>query len=177
MAKKFIRKDTHKKKRLATTWRAPKGITNKKRLNRKGHSPNVRPGYGTKASDRGKNKDGLMIIQVATMDELKKINPKTQAALLAGVGKKRKIELLTEAEKLKITLVNFNSKSYKLRVEKFLSEKKNDATQRKDDAKKEQDEKVTKEKTSEDKNKEEINPEDKKKIEKEERDKVLTKSK
>ena len=175
MAKKFIRKDTHKKKRLALVWRKPKGITNKKRLGRKGHSANVNPGFGSKASDRGKNKQGLMITLVFNLDQLKKVDPKTQAALLAGVGKKKKTELIAEAEKLKITLVNFNSKAYTERVEKFLSSKKQKSTTKK--VEKVEEAKVAKESKSEEKveSDEVKTPEQKKKEEKEEKDKVLTK--
>jgi ribosomal protein L32E len=178
MAKKFIRKDVHKKKRLSLVWRKPKGITNKRRLNQSGHAPCVRPGYGTKSSDRGKNKQGLMIISVATIDQLKKINPKTQAALLAGVGKKRKIELMNEAEKLKITLVNFNPKLYTEKVEKFLAEKKKDSEKKKTEVKEAKiAEEKKKEKKAEAKKEaeEEQSEEEKRKAEKEEKDKILTK--
>jgi ribosomal protein L32E len=192
MAKKFIRKDTHKKKRLSLVWRKPKGITNKRRLSRNGHATCVRPGFGTKASDRGKNKQGLMIVSVATLDQLKKINPKTQAALLAGVGKKRKIELMNEAEKLKITLVNFNAKLYKENTAKFLAEKKQDSEKKQEDAKKEakkEEENKSKKAEAKKEAEEEQSQEDKKKAEnsveknsssfrqreKEERDKVLIK--
>jgi len=179
MAKKFIRKDVHKKKRLSLVWRKPKGITNKRRLNRSGHAPCVRPGYGTKASDRGKTKQGLIIISVATLDQLKKIDTKTQAALLAGVGKKRKTELMKEAEKLKITLVNFNSKLFKEKAEKFLAEKKKDSEKKKEalkeaekDAEKKKEVKKLEDKTE---SEEEQSQEEKKKAEKEEKDKILTK--
>ncbi|MGV8162940.1 MAG: eL32 family ribosomal protein [Candidatus Nanoarchaeia archaeon] len=173
MAKKFIRKDTHKKKRLALVWRKPKGITNKKRLNRKGHSPNVRPGYGTKDTERGKNKQGLLIVQVSTMDQLNKINPKTEAALISGLGKKKKLEMIAQAEKQKITLANFNAKAYKEQAQKFLELKKTESTQKKQEQKKA--EKVELEEKIEQKEKEEKTQEQKKKEEKEEKDKVLLK--
>ena len=174
MAKKFIRKDAHKKKRLQLVWRKPKGITNKRRLARNGHARCVRAGFGTKNSERGKTNQGLRIIYVATLEQLKKINPKTEAALLAGVGKKRKTELMDEAEKLKITLVNFNSKKYKEKAEKFLAEKKSESQKRKDEAKSRKEEEK-KNKKEEDQKEEAISEEDKKKQEKEEKDKILTK--
>lgn len=175
MAKKFIRKDTHKKKRLQLVWRKPKGITNKRRLARNGHARCVRAGFGTKDSERGKTNQGLKIVYVTTMEQLKKVNPKTEAALLAGVGKKRKIELMTEAEKLKITLVNFNSKKYKEKTEKFLAEKKSESQKKKEEAKSKKEEEKKDKKAEEDKKEEAISEEDKKKIEKEEKDKILTK--
>jgi ribosomal protein L32E len=172
MAKKFIRKDAHKKKRLPTSWRSPKGITNKMRLKRKGHPACVRPGYGTKATERGKNDQGLFIVNVCNMEELKKVDPKTQSALIANVGTKKKMELIAEAEKLKITLTNLNAKKFKENAEKFLAEKKHESEHKK-----------TSKKTAEpvaekeEKNKEEQSPEEKKKAEKQEKDKVLTKAK
>jgi len=180
MAKKFIRKDVHKKKRLPLNWRRPKGITNKRRLNRKGHAPNVRPGYGTKATDRGKNKQGLFIVTVATLSQLKEIDPKTQAALIAGVGKKRKMELIQEAEKLKITLANLNVKKYKDAAEKFMRDKKQEAAKRKATKTEEKDAKEALEKAAakekeKAEEKEEKTPEEKKKEEKAEKDKVLLK--
>jgi hypothetical protein len=117
-----------------------------------------------------------MIISVATLEQLKKINPKTEAALLAGVGKKRKLELMTEAEKLKITLVNFNAKSYKDKADKFFAEKKKEAVDKKDAAKQKEEAKKTEEKAkkaAEKEEQEEMTPEEKQKQEKAEKDKIL----
>jgi large subunit ribosomal protein L32e len=176
MAKKFIRKDAHKKKRLALVWRKPKGITNKQRLQRLGHAIRVKVGFGTKKEDRNKNKQGLMIVTVATLAELQKINPKTQAALLAGVGKKRKMELIAEAQKHKITLVNFNSKLYEEKAKKFMEEKKKISEKKKEkEVIKEKEQKQVEKKAEKTEEKEELSLEEKKKEEKEEKDKILTK--
>jgi large subunit ribosomal protein L32e len=190
MVKKFIRKDINKKKRLPEKWRKPKGITNKMRLKHSGHSAHVRPGYGTKNSEKGKTIKGLRIIKVDTIEQLKKINPKTQAALLSGLGKRKKIELIAEAEKLNITLVNFNKEAYKTRAQKFLLEKKQDSAKRKETQleaeQKAKDAAAQKEKDKDEKTAEEKRqskalsaPEEseKKKAEKAEKDKILTKSK
>ncbi len=131
MAKKFIRKDAHKKKRLSEVWRKPKGITNKMRLKRKGHCACVRPGYGTKATERGKNTQGLFIVTVSNLEELKKVDPKTQSALITNVGRNKKIVMIAEAEKLKITLTNLNSEAFKKNTVKFLSEKKKETAEKK----------------------------------------------
>lgn len=177
MANKFIRKDQNKKRRIPENWRRPKGITNKRRLNRKGHAANVRTGYGTKATERGKNKQGLMIVSVATIEQLKAINPKTQAALIAGVGKKRKTELIAEAEKLKLTLVNLNVAKYKAKVAEFLKNKKSTADKKKEEKEEEKKADNKKETAEKKEEKEEKTPEQKKKEEKAEKDKVLINNK
>jgi large subunit ribosomal protein L32e len=180
MAKKFIRKDAHKKKRVPENWRRPKGITNKMRLKRKGHPASVRPGYGTKDSERGKNRHGLFIVQVSNLWELRKLDPKADSALLANIGRKKKMELIAEAEKLGITLSNLNVKAFRENTAKFLAEKKKETTERKEEkkqAEKEAEKKAKEKEEEEKKAKAEETPEEKKKAEKEEMDKILTKAK
>ena len=92
MTKTFIRKDTNKKKRIESKWRKPKGITNKKRLNRKGHSINVRTGY--KKPENQKNKiNGLEMITITNITQLQNINPKTQGILISKLGKAKKTQI------------------------------------------------------------------------------------
>ncbi len=176
MKKTFKRKDTHKKARLPLSWRKPDGITNKKRLNRKGHSANVRPGYGLKASQRN-TADGLKIILVHNLAELKKINPKAECVVLARMGKQKKLELIKEASSLKIKLFNLNVKKYEEKAKDFFESKKQLAKKKADKVQKA---KLEEKKSEDNKEKEaqqpEINEEEKKKVEKAEKDKLLTKS-
>lgn len=178
MSKTFTRKDTHKKARLPVTWRKPKGITNKKRLNRKGHTPNVRTGYGTKQDDRNKTQ-GLQRVLVQNISQLKEINPKTQCAIIASVGKKKKMELLKEAQTLKIKIVDLNVKRYEDTVNKFLEQRKKETKEKKAEKAKKESEKKEEEKKQEKQTKteaQEMTEEEKKKAEKAEKDKILTKS-
>ena len=46
----FMRKDAHKKKRVARGWRKPKGRQNKMRLHRKAHPVVVKPGFKKKVT-------------------------------------------------------------------------------------------------------------------------------
>ncbi|MCF7866544.1 hypothetical protein K9L67_03945 [Candidatus Woesearchaeota archaeon] len=182
--KKFLRKDTHKKARIGKKWKNPKGHQNKKRLHVKGHSATVKAGYGRKLEEKNTNKEGLQIVIITSIEELKRIDPKTQTASIEGLGRKKKIELLDEAKKLNITIQNLNIKRYeetanakqkerqkaaKIRKEKIL-EKENAAKKAEEKAEK----KATK-KTDE--KPEELVIEEKKKQEKEEKDKILTKAK
>jgi len=180
---KFTRKDITKKKRIANTgWRKPKGITNKKRLNKKGHSPNVRTGYGTPNKEKNKI-NGLQIIKINNLKELSSINPKIQAITIGKTGKQKKLQIIKKAEEQKITIINFQTEKYKQETEKFFAEREKLNKNKLEQAKKKQDEKIEKEKQKkkqdeQNKNEEkELTLEEKQKIEKQEKDKILTKSK
>lgn len=184
MSKEFKRKDLHKKKRLPDKWRKPKGITNKMGLKRKGHNVKVSPGFGTKKSEKGKHRTGLKIIKITSKEQLKSVNPKTDGIILGKSGKKKKLEIIEEAEKLKITILNFKIKQYKESAEQYLKIKKQEAEERekKKAAKEEAEKKAEKKKSDkkEDKKEEEkteLSEEDKKKQEKEEMEKIITKGK
>ena len=176
--KKFLRRDTHKKKRIPLKWKKPRGIQNKMRLHKKGRPPTVKPGYGTDRDKRNTTRQGLEIVLVMNIEALKKIDAKAQAALLGQMGKRKKLEAIKEAEKLGITLANFNKKTYTEKIEKEKEEKNKTAKQR-EERKAEKIElakKAEKEKKKEDEKEKEKEPteEEKKKQEKEERDKILT---
>lgn len=178
----FVRADAHKKTRLGSGWRRPKGLQNKMRLGKKGYRVNVRTGYKTPAVLQD-TKMGLEIVRVYNLAELEALDPKKQAAEIAKVGRKNKTELIEAAKKKNITLVNlpvdkYQEKSKALAEEreakkKALAQKaaaKEKETQKKEAeaAKKEAEEK----KAAEEKTEEEV-----KAAEKAEKDKVLTSKK
>jgi large subunit ribosomal protein L32e len=170
MAKKFVRRDAHKKKRISNTWRKPKGLQNKMRLQTRGHSKNVKPGYI-------KQPKGQKIIDIYNKEQLKGLDPKLHSVVIAKVSKRKKLEIIEEAEKLKLTIVNLNLKLYKEKAEEFLKARKEAAKKKQErDAKKKVAEKKTEEKEEEKKEekKEELSDEEKKKKEKAEKDKILT---
>lgn len=177
--KKFLRKDTHKKTKVGMKWRKPKGHQNKKRLHVKGHAAIVKPGYGTEK--RHTNTQGQQIIKISSLEELKTINPKTQSALIMRLGAKKKLLIVEEAKKLKITITNLNVKKYEETRKQKLEKKQQTSKTRKE---KEAEKKAEIEKKLEDKKKKEAetktdeeSAEEKKKKEKEEKDKILTKAK
>ena len=184
MTNKFIRKDANKKKRIqGTGWRKPKGITNKRRLNRKGHAATVRPGFGKTVAERD-SFSGLKIVTVYNVSDLEKINPKEQCVVLGKAGKQKKLDMIAKAEEKKIVVVNFNVDKFKKEAENFFAErqkvsKEKEAEKKKkiDDLKKAEKEKEAKEKASKEKEAQEsdLSEEDKQKQEKQEKDKILTK--
>lgn len=179
----FTRTDNHKKVRLGSGWRKPKGWHNKIRLHKKGYKQVVSPGYGTPAELRHSTMKGLAIITIATIPELTALNPKKEAALISKVGRKKKEEIIEAAKKLGVSLVNLPVKSYQEKTQSVLKAKqdKKEAFQEKVVAKEKkakQAEETAKKKAAETEvASEEKTAEDKKAEEKKEQDKVLTSKK
>ncbi|MCK5559412.1 MAG: 50S ribosomal protein L32e [Thermoplasmata archaeon] len=104
---KFRRQEWFRYKRLGTSWRKPKGLHSKMRTNRK-YRPNVvRIGYGSPKIVRGLHPSGFKEILVYNVNDLKDIDPKTEAARIGhSVGTKKRIELEKKADKLGIRVLN-----------------------------------------------------------------------
>ncbi len=172
---KFSRQDSHKKKKLGNKWKRPKGLHSKMRLQKKGYKRSVKTGYGTPTKIRGLYKN-LERIFVSNVDDLKNIDEKKQGVIISStVGIKKRIEIMKEAEKLKIKNLNIKSpKDYIKKIEEKIEEKKKD----KETKKKEKEEKkkeAKKEKKLEKEVEKELSEEEQKELAKKEKDKVLTK--
>ena len=172
----FVRQDAHKKKKLASSWRKPRGLQSKMRLAKKGYRKSVTVGYGSPRAARGLDKSGLMPVNVSTIRELEALDKNKEGAVIsANVGRKKKADLLRKAESLNISVLNIKDiKAYLQNLEKEMKEKKaeKEAEKKKKEQKKEQLKKeAEKKKTIE----ETLSEDDKKKKEKEEKDKLLTK--
>jgi len=104
---KFIRQSGNEYVRLGDKWRKPRGTTSKLRLKQKGKGFIPQPGYGAPRKLRYKHPSGLYEILVHNLTELQKINPKTHAArIAAGVGKRKRVEILKKAEEMKMKVLN-----------------------------------------------------------------------
>jgi len=167
---RFIRQDIHKKKRLAKLWRKPRGCDSKKRL-MKNNRLIVKPGYGTPAKLREKDRDGKEIVNVNSLSQVKKIDPKKQVVIVSGkIGLKRRLRLVEELVKMKIIIHNITN------PEEFIKKKKADLLKKKKQKKKtEKEKKSVKSKKKKESVEDKLTDEEKKKIEKKEIDKLLTK--
>lgn len=104
---KFARSESWKYIRLSKSWRRPRGLDNKMRRKIKGWPPTVSTGYRGPKATRGLHPSGYKEILVYTIEELKKVDPETQAVRIAhAVGKRRRTEILAEARKKGITILN-----------------------------------------------------------------------
>lgn len=119
-------------------WRRPTGRDNKMREKRRGYPAVVSIGYRGEKSTRDtlKNKQPIMIMN---LNDLKKVT-KENVAVIGKVGKKKKLEIASEAKKMKIELYNMNpdkfiEKNKKVKKVKKVEPKKDD--KKKTDTKKE----------------------------------------
>ena len=174
---KFTRQDAHKKVRLGNKWRRPKGLHSKMRIGFKGYNKSVSIGYGSPKSIRGLNKSGLKLIIIKSLKELEKIDAKKECIAVAKtIGLRKKVEILKQAVKKSINVVNIKD------IDKFLkdveekikkSKEEKEKLKKKKDLRKKEKEKEAEKKTIEEKV--EKTDKEKKEEEKKEKDKVLTK--
>ena len=103
----FVRQESWRYKKLAPNWRKPKGKDNKMRKQVSGVPPLVKVGYKGPRKSRGLHPSGYNDILVFNTRDLSKIDPKVDAVRIAhGVGNKKRIDIVTEATKLKIKILN-----------------------------------------------------------------------
>ena len=134
-------------------WRRPRGVQSKMRLGRRGHRAMPSVGYKSPKSVRGLDRNGMLEVVVKNIADLKKVDTKTQIAVIGGtVGAKKKIDILNEAKKMKLSFSNVKNIDKKLgeltkvkkavkkvdkKVEKKADAKKSTTTSAKKEAKKE----------------------------------------
>jgi large subunit ribosomal protein L32e len=170
----FIRTAGKSKVRLKKSgWRRPKGITNKMRLQEHGHRAIVKKGYGTPSEIRGIGKDGRTQILVTNINDLKKVGKNDKAIIASTLGLKKKIQIIEEAKKLKVEIVNINDDKISRKLEAISSRRQEQKNKKDKREKKKQaaDKKTDKEKKPVD---EKISEEEQKKEDKKEKDNILT---
>ena len=103
----FVRQESWRYKRLRPNWRKPKGIDNKMRLQLSGWPPIVKVGYRSPRSERGLHPSGKQEILVHNVDELSGVDPAKHVVRIARtVGLKKRLEILKEARRIGIRVLN-----------------------------------------------------------------------
>ena len=103
----FVRQESWRYDRLAPNWRRPKGKDNKMRKQVSGVPPLAKVGYKGPRKSRGLHPSGYNDILIFNLKDLTKIDPKVDAVRIAHtVGNKKRIEIVTEATKLKMKILN-----------------------------------------------------------------------
>jgi len=104
---RFRRYGRDVKKRLAETWRKPKGRHNKLRRKVGAKGPYPKPGYGSPTEVRGLHPSGYRDMVVATPAAIADLDPNVHAVrIAAAVGGKKRAEIRDLAEKAGFRILN-----------------------------------------------------------------------
>jgi len=104
----FKRPESWRLKRLETTWRKPKGIDNHQRKQKSRGRPGlVKVGYGGPKISRGLHPSGYTDNLVYNINDLEKLNPKTDGVRLGhSVGTKKRKEIVIKSIEKKFKIFN-----------------------------------------------------------------------
>ena len=103
----FNRQDYHKKQRIPTSWRKPRGGLSKQRRRMKAKGPVVQAGFRSPTASRDLHPSGFEEVRVHNTDDLEGVDGDTQAVRIASKVGGRKRELIEdEAEEREIRVLN-----------------------------------------------------------------------
>ncbi|HEY9705292.1 MAG TPA: 50S ribosomal protein L32e [Allocoleopsis sp.] len=121
----FKQQNFGRKKRVSDRWKRPRGIQSKMRHRFKGYPIMVSSGWRSPVEVRGLTNKGLEAVIVYNVSDLKSVGH--NAIIISGtVGNKKRLEIVNEAEKLKIQIVNIKVDKFKTKMEKSKSDKEKD---------------------------------------------------
>lgn len=103
----FRREESWRYKRVKEAWRSPRGKTSRVRRSKKGWPPVVKIGYAKPKVVRYLHPSGRREVPVSRPKDLQKIDANTQVARIAHtVGENKRVQILEEAKKLNIHVLN-----------------------------------------------------------------------
>jgi large subunit ribosomal protein L32e len=101
----FNRHDSHKKKRLSTSWRKPRGLHNKLRQQVAAKGKLVRPGFGSPRNVRGYHPSGFKEVLVFNVNEVNEMHD-CVVRIASTVGMKKHREIVAKALEKKLRVLN-----------------------------------------------------------------------
>lgn len=105
--KKFKREDSHKKVQTPDSWRRPKGGHSRIRLEVNGAPAKPKAGYRTDKRIRGLHPSGFEEVMVHNTDDLKEVDPETEAARIGStVGGRKRAAIIEKADEENIKVLN-----------------------------------------------------------------------
>ncbi len=104
---RFRRQESWRYKRVSEVWRAPDGIDSKMRRKVKGWPASAKVGYRGPRKARHLHPSGYEEVVVRNVDDLAKVDPKTQAIRIAHtVGMRKRAEIFVRAGERLIHILN-----------------------------------------------------------------------
>ena len=97
--------DSHKKKKLSTSWRKPRGLHNKLRQQIAAKGKLVRPGFGSPKAVKGYHPCGLPEMLVYNPADLGKAEGYA-VRIASAVGKKKRLEIQAKAAEAGLKVLN-----------------------------------------------------------------------
>ena len=103
----FNRQDHHKKDRVSTSWRRPRGQLSKQRRGIKGKGDTVEAGFRSPKAVRGKHPSGFEEVRVHNVDDLDGVDGDVEAVRIASkVGARKRERIEEAAEDAEIRVLN-----------------------------------------------------------------------
>lgn len=103
----FNRHDHHKKKRVPTSWRTPRGNLSKQRRGIKGKGATVEAGYRRPKAVRGRHPSGFEEVRVERPADLEGVDPDREAVRIGStVGDRKRERIEEEAQAREIRVLN-----------------------------------------------------------------------
>ena len=104
---RFVREESWRYKRVKPPWRAPHGKTSRVRRSKKGWPAVVKIGYSKPRATRGLHPSGLREVMVWRPKDLGNLDPKAHVGRIAHtVGENKRVQILEEAKKANIRILN-----------------------------------------------------------------------
>jgi len=104
---RFRRQESWRYKRVTEVWRRPDGVDSKMRIKAKGWPKSAEVGYRGPKAARYLHPSGYSEVLVRNVDDVDKVDPKTQAIRIAHtVGAKKRVEISARAREKGIRVLN-----------------------------------------------------------------------